>query len=530
MTLKTNTTTPFVILTIISTNLPVSTSARSLQRTSASSTWCRMIDEAVKAYEELDISGKLRQAWENKKALSEAKARIEDEEAAQDQIIEDLTEKQKREIATLKLAGGKENYDKIAMMLKDNALRDTTNVKILDEYAKFAYDQNDFKEAERFWLMCLNGCGDDPSKLSAFQNNLGNIYSKSNDFSKAEEYYLKALENRTLLFNQDPDANRAEIAMIYNDLGNMYFVLRDYVQAESIYLKALENRTLLFEQAPEKYRADLSATQRNIGNLYNRMGNYSKAEDFYLKALENNMVLFSQDPDKYRNVLAMSQNNLGSLYYTMHEDEKAEKYFLLALENKTQLFNKNPDAYRATLASTQNNLGNLYCRLKDFKKAEENFLKVVENRGIMFAQNPDAHRLDLVLAYINFGRMYSIAQDFNKAEACYFKALENEEALLKQNPKFGSYVASVYSNLAYMCLNNQDCSKAIGFIEKAIAYVSNNPDFYEIKGEILLGQGDEQGALEMWTKIKEIAPNYLSKHNGETELHRQLKENGMIDD
>ena len=488
------------------------------------------IDEAVKAYEELDISGKLRQAWENKKALSEARARIEDEEAAQDQIIEDLTEKQKREIATLKLAGGKENYDKIAKMLKDNALLDTTNIQNLEEYAKFAYDQNDFKEAERFWLMCLNGCGDDPGKLSAFQNNLGNIYSKSNDFAKAEDYYLKALENRTLLFNQDPDANRAEMAMIYNDLGNMYFVLRDYAQAESIYLKALENRTLLFEQAPEKYRVDLSATQRNIGNLYNRMGNYSKAEDFYLKALENNMVLFSQDPDKYRNVLAMSQNNLGSLYYTMHEDEKAEKYFLLALENKTQLFNKNPDAYRATLASTQNNLGNLYCRLKDFKKAEEYFLKVVENRGIMFAQNPDAHRLELVQAYVNFGRMYSIAQDFNKAEAYFFKALENEEALLKQNPKFGSYVASVYSNLAYTCLFNQGSSKAIGFIEKAIAYVPNNPDYYEIKGEILLEQGDEQGGLEMWKKIKEIAPDYLSKHHGETELYRQLKEKGLIEE
>lgn len=260
------------------------------------------------------------------------------------------------------------------------------------------------------------------------------------------------------------------------------------------------------------------------------MGNYSKAEEFYLKALENNTVLFSQNPDEYRNELAMSQHNLGSLYYTMHEDEKAEKYYLMALENKTQLFNKNPDAYRATLSSTQNNLGNLYCRLKDFKKAEEYFLKVVENRGIMFAQNPDAHRLELVQAYVNFGRMYSIAQDFNKAEAYYFKALENEEALLKQNPKFGSYVASVYSNLAYTCLFNQGSSKAIGFIEKAIAYVPNNPDYYEIKGEILLEQGDEQGALEMWKKIKEIAPDYLSKHHGETELYRQLKEKGLIEE
>ncbi len=35
--------------------------------------------------------------------------------------------------------------------------------------------------------------------------------------------------------------------------------------------------------------------------------------------------------------------------------------------------------------------------------------------------------------------------------------------------------------------------------------------------------------LKCGKKIKEIAPNYLSKHNGETELHRQLKEKGMID-
>ena len=33
------------------------------------------------------------------------------------QVYTNLTEKQKREIATLKLAGGKENYDKIAIML-----------------------------------------------------------------------------------------------------------------------------------------------------------------------------------------------------------------------------------------------------------------------------------------------------------------------------------------------------------------------------------------------------------------------------
>ena len=45
------------------------------------------IDEAVKAYEELDISGKLRKARENKKALSEARSRIEEEEKNQELAI-----------------------------------------------------------------------------------------------------------------------------------------------------------------------------------------------------------------------------------------------------------------------------------------------------------------------------------------------------------------------------------------------------------------------------------------------------------
>lgn len=54
-------------------------------------------------------------------------------------------------------------------------------------------------------------------------------------------------------------------------------------------------------------------------------------------------------------------------------------------------------------------------------------------------------------------------------------------------------------------------------------------EYYDSKGEILLMKGDEQGALEMWRKVMELDPDFLSKYDGETELHRQLKEKGMID-
>ena len=39
---------------------------------------------------------------------------------------------------------------------------------------------------------------------------------------------------------------------------------------------------------------------------------------------------------------------------------------------------------------------------------------------------------------------------------------------------------------------------------------------------------DEQGDIAMWLKVMELDPDFLSKHNGETELHHQLKEKGWL--
>ena len=324
------------------------------------------IDEAVKAYEALDISGKLRQARQNVKAIDEGIEKLEDKRNQELQAIADLKERQKREIATLKLAGGKENYDKVARMLKENALADTTDIDAVREYAAFAYAQKDFKEAERFYLICLNGTKDNLYRQAAFQNNLGILYRDLHDYAKAEEYHLKALENYTQLFTQNPDAYRADLAMTQNNLGVLYYDLHDYAKSEEYYLEALENDTQLFSQNPDAYRADLAGTQHNLGSLYDDLHDYAKAEEYYLKALENRTQLFTQNPDAYRADLASTQNNLGALYSYLHDYAKAEEYYLKALENYTNLFTQNPDAYRAELAITQNNLGALYRNLHDY--------------------------------------------------------------------------------------------------------------------------------------------------------------------
>ena len=487
------------------------------------------IDEAVKAYEALDISGKLRQARETVKALDEGIEKLEDKKAQELQTIKDLKEKQQREIATLKLAGGKENYDKVAQMLKENALADTTNINVVWDYAYFACSQKNFKEAERFYLICLNGSKDNLYQQASFQNNLGNLYSYLNDYTKAEEFYLKALGNQTQLFSQNPDAYRADLAGTLNNLGNLYNGLNDYAKAKEYYLKALENQTLLFSQNPDAYHANLAETQNNLGNLYKNLNNYAKAEEYYLMALENYTQLFSQNPDTYRAYLASTQNNLGSLYHNLHDYAKAEEFYLKALENKTQLFSQNPDAYRADLAITQYNLGLFYAILENYTKAEEYFLKALENYTQLFSQNPDAYRADLARTQNNLGILYHNLHDYAKTEEFYLNALENYTQMFSQNPDaYRAKIARTLNTLAYLYTNQNKLDKAIETIDRAIALIPEEADYYDSKGEILLMKGDEQEAVKMWNKVLELDPDFLSKHDGETILHKQLKTKGLI--
>ena len=477
------------------------------------------IDEAVKAYEELDISGKLRQARENKKALFEAKAMIEEEETRQNQTIEELKAKQDREIATLKLAGGKDNYDKIGRMLKENALVDSTDIKTVKEYAIFAFNQKNFKEAEKFFLICLNGSRNDSYQQSVIQNFLGVLYMDLHDYAKAEEYFLKALDNRSQLFSQNPDAYRADLAVAQNNLGAMYKDLHDYKKAEEYFLRTLENRTLLFNQNPDEYRTGLATIQNNLGGLYLELHDYTKAEKYCLGALENLIQMFNQNPDAYRAELAGNQHNLGVLYLNLHDYAKAEEYYLKTLENRTMLFNQNPDAYRADLATIQNNLGVLYLDLHDYTKAEEYYLMALENRIQLLNQNPDAYRAILALTQRCLGDLYFETKDFIKAEDFFLQALENYTVLFEKQPDtFRARLAWIQYSL--MFIYYKDDNKLNQFdkmLNAALAnyevlyksdsdYQSNIVDLRNQKGLRYLQTGKIDEAMALFERTYHLAP------------------------
>ena len=533
------------------------------------------LDEAVEAYGALDLSGRLRQARESKKALADAKARIEEEQARQEAAIKELKVRQEREIATLKLAGGKENYDKIGRILKENALADTTDIDALWTYAYFAMSQKDYQEAERFWLVCQNACADSPDRLSSVWVNLGFINYSRHDYDKAKEYWTHAWEYRTQLFARNPDAYRPGLANLQLNLGLLHRVFQDYGQSEAYYLQALENYAQLFAQDPEAYRLDMANVQLDLGSLYRALRKYDQCEAYNLQALENYRQLFDRDPDSYRSPLTNIQYNLGYFYYSRGDLAKGEQFYLEALEHRKLLVARNPDAYRMDLARVQNDLGMLYRAAGDYTRAEDYYSQALDNITETFTKDPDAYRLDLARTLANMGNFYRTVGNYEKAEACYLKAKEHFGEQFRRNPDagrmdqsrilntlgffyytiqdyaraeeyyfrslehrmllydrnpgvYGAAVAQVRINLALLYTTTQEYDKALESIDKAIALTPDDPECYDSRGEILLKKGDEKGALKMWKKVLELDPDYLSRNKEGTELYNGLKQKGLI--
>lgn len=424
------------------------------------------IDEAVKAYEELDISGKLRQAREKKKALSEAKTKIEEEENRQNQVIEELKAKQEREIATLKLAGGKENYDKIGRMLKENVLADTTDVNMAWKYATFANAQNQFDEAEQFLKMSLQNCRDENLyKLQVWagnfykqirketeaeffylaaiktarehsdmgweivaKNNLGDLYYNMLQFDKAGKYFLENLEYRVKLVEQDPsEENISSLALTQHNLGYLYASQGDTLKAEHFLFSALKNYEFLCERNPQKYRKRFASEQMKIAEYYLKRGSLdiffgiempidgsvflTKADSFFNEALNNYRQLYSQDADKYRDYLSDCLNDMGKFYMFIRKTATAIPFFQEAYDLNTINFDYNPKRYQERQARSSYNMGVASEEMKDIVNAIKYYSSAFDIYGKLYKNYPDIYFDDYLTFCTKLCNLYENIND-----------------------------------------------------------------------------------------------------------------------
>lgn len=231
-----------------------------------------------------------------------------------------------------------------------------------------------------------------------------------------------------------------------------------------------------------KISEDSIETYRNLAYAYAKVNDYEKAEKYYKIVLayfeKSNKEFTIQDCEKY----AYVQNRLGAFYKSSEDYENSERYYLLAFENYEKLANNDPDKYREDLANTCWNIIRLYQALK---KDEE---------------------YDQMLA-----RMLQLSRQLYEKDKTKYREL-----------------AEALNLKAYQYAGNAQYALAMATIEEAISLVPNEANYYDSRGEILLMQGKEQEALQMWKKVLELNPDFLKKYPTNTNLYNGLKELGLI--
>ena len=307
----------------------------------------------------------------------------------------------------------------------------------LNELKKGKDYKNALLLADKIKMEILKIYGNQKKEYAVAINNLGELYSTTGDYKKAELNFLQAL----VIYKKLNGTEDSYYAVFLNNLGTLYSDIKEYKKAEPLFLKSLVILKKEFGAEHPLYAVFLNL----LGLLYNNMKDYKKAESYYLEALAiRNKVLKLEDPD-----YATSLDNIGSLYYTIGNYKKAEPFFLLTMNiYKKILGTENPD-----YANSLNNLGQLYSSMGDYKKTEAYYLEALAIRKrILGAEHPD-----YATSLSNLSVLYSDMGDYKKAESYSLEALAIRKKVLGiEHPDY----ASSLNNLGVLYSTVGDIKKA----------------------------------------------------------------------
>ena len=241
--------------------------------------------------------------------------------------------------------------------------------------------------------------------LATSYGNIGQVYSKMGEYSKALEYYEKSME----IQRKSLPPNHPDLATSYNNIGQVYSNMGEYSKALEYYEKSMEIRR---KSLPPNH-PDLATSYNNIGQVYSNMGEYSKALEYYEKSMEiQRKSLPPNHPD-----LATSYSNIGQVYSNMGEYSKALEYYEKSMEiTRKSLPPNHPD-----LATSYGNIGGVYSKMGEYSKALEYYEKSME---IKRKSLPPNHP-DLATSYNNIGLVYSNMGEYSKALEYYEKSHGN---------------------------------------------------------------------------------------------------------
>jgi tetratricopeptide (TPR) repeat protein len=170
--------------------------------------------------------------------------------------------------------------------------------------------------------------GDDKASLALLQSYIAEVYLSTKDFTKAEEYLKKAIENSKL----SNDTN--SLIWAYSSLGEIQLDKKNYKAAENYYKQSLE-----LAQKSE-FKLEIIHALTELGKFYNTTNNLALAEKHLdkaallageVKSLNDLVVIYGELS------LLNSKNQNYKKAYEYHKQYKLFSDSLFAISNTQQI-------------------------------------------------------------------------------------------------------------------------------------------------------------------------------------------------
>lgn len=332
------------------------------------------------------------------------------------------------------------------------------------------YKENrDFSKAKDFFWKAISVFKplNNQINLLITYNSLFQIYDEVNDKENAKDVIFEAQKLLEKVNNQE------ETFRTFDNLSNYYKDLREYDQA-------LEYQNKILEMAiKDDLKTDIAASYLELGSIYLDKEDYTLAWKNYAAALE--YIPFIKD----KMFAAYLYNNISALFSKQKKYNLAYEYAIKSIEIKESL------GRDGALAKSYQNLGAIYFFAEKYKLAIENFKKSI----VLADSLQDIGTL--VSCYLNLAVSYNKIDLYESAITTYDTLLTLCELYGFNNTKY-----SAYGNLAIVYQNTGDFQKSIDYSLKSLEN-SNKNERYRARNYINIATSYTN--LSEWRKAIEYA-------------------------
>lgn len=454
------------------------------------------IEEAITKYEEQNYVTKYTREVAQLKQISSAIDQLSDIKSAKEQSRDSLYSAVDRQIETLRLAGGKDNFNKIGIILQDIYNADTTYVASIEKFAEYLYETKQFSKSYPLYLKLTECININANKLLLYYNRLSLIEKDLEHYDNAISFSVKAEKlikdnsnnfsydqimgialNRGLIYYHQHEINMSKkyleeaveygeshqcsallLSLAKNSLANIYSrennedaAIKMYKDIYSLYLD-------INDESSESYER-ISGVLLNISQSYHTLEQYENAMDFIDKSVVYIQKCYDYNPLKYSVQYINILNTAGNIYSDISQYEKAESYYKKAFDLSLDKYQENPYLFWRTHFQPLANIGILFTSKEQYQEAIDTFsqaLNIIRNA-------PESKYRSKVLCETLYNQSYvfCITENYDLAIPLLLESLIYSKDLFSYNKQYG---ASMYLN----SLNNiAYCYDEIGEFEKS---------------------------------------------------------------